>query len=274
MIKHILPVLALFLSQTIFSQNIIQGTVTNKKSGEPLAYVNIGIKGKNVGTVSDSKGNYELNIKDSNLTDALTFSMLGFEVKEISISALKIGEANNIKLNETAYKLDEVIITDKELKTRKSGVKARKDWTNSGFTSNELGNEIGTRININKVPAVIEKVKFRIAYSKFDTVFLRMNIYNVVDDEPSENLLKQNVFLTTTIKNGDVEVDLSQYNISIDSDIIVTLELVKHLGKGGLMFTSRKLSKGGVYFRNTSLGDWHKFVEFTIAMDVTTLVEK
>ena len=238
MIKHILPVLALFLSQTIFSQNIIQGTVTNKKSGEPLAYVNIGIKGKNVGTVSDSKGNYELNIKDSNLTDALTFSMLGFEVKEISISALKIGEANNIKLNETAYKLDEVIITDKELKTRKSGVKARKDWTNSGFTSNELGNEIGTRININKVPAVIEKVKFRIAYSKFDTVFLRMNIYNVVDDEPSENLLKQNVFLTTTIKNGDVEVDLSQYNISIDSDIIVTLELVKHLGKGGLMFTA------------------------------------
>ena len=58
--KIFLAICFLFLNFT-FSQITINGIVKSE-TNTPLQYVNIGIKNKNVGTISDEKGNFSITI--------------------------------------------------------------------------------------------------------------------------------------------------------------------------------------------------------------------
>lgn len=63
----------------------VSGTVIEAASGEPLAGVNIVVKGKVVGTVTDNEGQFELTIADTPpLT--LTFSFIGFRTEELQVT--------------------------------------------------------------------------------------------------------------------------------------------------------------------------------------------
>ena len=78
LLSVIIPIIlipALTFSQTTATINknstIIKGAVIEKISHMPLPYINIGINGKPIGTVSDSTGNYSLTIFIENLKDSL-----------------------------------------------------------------------------------------------------------------------------------------------------------------------------------------------------------
>ncbi|MEA4936666.1 MAG: TonB-dependent receptor [Paludibacter sp.] len=90
-------------NQSIPATHKIRGVVTDNR-GEPLVGVNIVIKGRNIGTISDINGDFEILVDDRS---ALQFSYLGFETQEV-----KVGRNNklNISLQETLNNLDEVIV--------------------------------------------------------------------------------------------------------------------------------------------------------------------
>ncbi|WP_028376183.1 SusC/RagA family TonB-linked outer membrane protein [Leeuwenhoekiella sp. MAR_2009_132] len=83
----------------------VSGTVTNASTGEPLIGVNVILKGTSKGVSTDLDGNYSI----SNVTSdaVLSFSFLGFENKEVSVSAQI---AINITLTPVANELDELVI--------------------------------------------------------------------------------------------------------------------------------------------------------------------
>ena len=60
----------------------IKGKVTNQ-NGDPISGASILIKGKQIGTITDSQGNYEIRLDEENET--LIFKMDGFEKQEIKI---------------------------------------------------------------------------------------------------------------------------------------------------------------------------------------------
>jgi ribosomal protein S8E len=73
-------------TSSVFAQTTnISGTVTEEGSKETLVGVNIVVKGKVIGTVTDLQGNFNLRVNQAPpLT--LIFSMVGFASKEVEIT--------------------------------------------------------------------------------------------------------------------------------------------------------------------------------------------
>jgi hypothetical protein len=63
---------------------LISGRVTDKEAKEPLAGVNILVKGTVTGTISDAKGNFSLKTK-LKFPFTIVFSMVGFEPQEFEV---------------------------------------------------------------------------------------------------------------------------------------------------------------------------------------------
>ncbi len=65
---YLLFICIIYLSDSFSQMYSVQ--LTNKDNGEPIAYANIGIVNKNIGTVSNTQGefNIELNSKYDNDT--------------------------------------------------------------------------------------------------------------------------------------------------------------------------------------------------------------
>ena len=61
--------------------NFVSGKVTNEK-GEPLELVAVIIRGKPVGTITDSSGNYKIQLEQAD--DTLVFTVQGYESQEMS----------------------------------------------------------------------------------------------------------------------------------------------------------------------------------------------
>jgi TonB-linked SusC/RagA family outer membrane protein len=78
--------LALIVCGTaVYAQNNqVSGTVTDATSGQPLAGVNILVKGTSQGTVTHKDGSYQLNVPS--LSDTLRFTFIGYATKNIPIN--------------------------------------------------------------------------------------------------------------------------------------------------------------------------------------------
>ena len=87
------------------AQNItVRGTVISSADNEPMIGATVKVKGTGTGTVTDFDGNYTINI-GKNAT--LVFSMIGYETIEEAVN----GRTNiNVKMNETANDLNEVVV--------------------------------------------------------------------------------------------------------------------------------------------------------------------
>ena len=60
------------------AQTGIKGIIKSENTKEILPYVNIGIIGKGVGTVSNDNGKFEISISKKHLRDSLKISMIGY----------------------------------------------------------------------------------------------------------------------------------------------------------------------------------------------------
>jgi outer membrane receptor protein involved in Fe transport len=100
--------MALFLSlgTTIaLAQTTISGTVTDADTKETLVGVNILVKGKVIGTITDLSGKFTLNVNQAP-PFTLVFSMVGFGSKEVEVT----GGVSNL-----AVELAEVTILGQEV---------------------------------------------------------------------------------------------------------------------------------------------------------------
>jgi hypothetical protein len=66
-----------FLTHSIYGQTYY-GLILNSETGLPIEYVNIGVFGKNIGTVSDNNGKYTLTVDPQYDDDTLLVSCIGF----------------------------------------------------------------------------------------------------------------------------------------------------------------------------------------------------
>lgn len=83
--KALLPVLVLLCgSVTLMAQTTITGTVKDGGNGEPLAGVNIVVKGRVIGTISNTDGQYNLKVNQAP-PFTLVFSFIGFATQEIEV---------------------------------------------------------------------------------------------------------------------------------------------------------------------------------------------
>lgn len=86
----------------------ISGTVTDAKSQEPLANANVSVYGTGIGTVSDERGHYSIELPVG--VYALTVSYIDFEDKVIDLEAYANGKVD-IVLDHVPVLLDEVLVS-------------------------------------------------------------------------------------------------------------------------------------------------------------------
>ncbi len=67
---------------------VIKGRIVDSDNKEALSYVNVGIPGKNIGTVSQKDGNFQIAVDPHLISDSLKISMAGYQSQTIPISDL------------------------------------------------------------------------------------------------------------------------------------------------------------------------------------------
>ena len=86
-------------------ETAVSGKVTSSDNGLGLPGVNIIVKGTTLGTVSDSDGNYSINVPSPE--SVLVFSAIGFTTKEVTVGSQSV---INITLEFDVIALSEVVV--------------------------------------------------------------------------------------------------------------------------------------------------------------------
>ncbi|MBO0951331.1 carboxypeptidase-like regulatory domain-containing protein [Fibrella forsythiae] len=265
--------LTIFLAhaQTIpaVSRARLSGRV-QRSDGTPLAFVNIGIPGTAVGTVSDEQGRYSLVLKpETNPADSVRFSMLGYGSGTYTVAVLQSEIANNVPvvLTEMAQQLAEVRVlasAGKAVGSSKIDTRMKNNMLIGSEPDQNLGSEVGRRFNLPGKPAVLTEYRAYVK-SNFKSVTLRVNIYEANNMRP---LLTRNVYVTLPEKHNDwITVDLAPYNIVASGDVVASLQWVRSEGKGTYLALPLQMPVFATHlYKYGSQNNWKKFRGMTTPM--------
>ena len=239
----------------------ISGYVLDAKTMEPLPFVNVGVLHRNTGTVTDLNGKFTLDRTNVLPSDSVKISLLGYQAAVYRVADLGPVLAANkgrIRLEPQVKHLKEVVVKPRKTKIITAGNTTDSRNMTMGFTSNDLGSEIGTVLKYRKKKAgKLETVNFNLAMNRFDRVLFRVNVYEFKDGKAGQNLLQEPLYLSAEIDAGTLTAELGSQEIYLTGDCLLTLEWIEDLGKKGLMF-SMGLLNGTTYARKTSHADWFR----------------
>jgi hypothetical protein len=238
--KNILSIIFLFIYLIVYPQGrTIAGQVLNYENNEPLTYVNIGIKDKTSGTVSNQNGSFKLLLSEKvNLKDSIIFSHIGYKTQTIKVSELENNEYPILLKPETNLLNEVTIVKTKTPKPKKIGRTSKGlGLMHTNFytyyekdVDDRLSKEIGMQLKINK-NCQIDSLTFNITSNDFKKLIFRVNFYKIENGLPTEILVYQNIIFEIENKYlGWFSVDLTPYDIYFEDttgDIAVTIQWVQ-----------------------------------------------
>ena len=101
-----ISILSFFSIIILAQEKTIKGKITDKESGEEIAYTNIGIEGTMYGTASDTDGLFELKIPDGYENATIYFSAVGYTNRIIVATEITGQEFVTISLEEQTYGIE------------------------------------------------------------------------------------------------------------------------------------------------------------------------
>ena len=209
------------------AQTSFKGKVLDANNQQAIEFVNIGVIGSNKGTVSNEQGLFSLkNISD---TASIKFSSIGYEAKTISATTLKINPT--VALHPVSYQVATVNINAQQFgQEKKIGKEIKRKNTIWGLPfSYYLGAEIGMRIKINQETS-IKSVHFGMHARSPDSILFRVNLYDYKNGKAGKNLITKNVYAYTHEVADYGTIDLSDLNIVVYDDVLLSLQIVKRDG--------------------------------------------
>ena len=102
----------LFLIVSFVSSAQVKGKITDQ-AGEPLPFVSIYIENTYIGTTSNEKGFYELNVQNQEQVK-LVFQYLGYKTQKHVLNLTKLPLNFDVSLEEENYNLNEVVLNSKD----------------------------------------------------------------------------------------------------------------------------------------------------------------
>jgi hypothetical protein len=266
MLRSTLLAFCLSLIITAALAQPISGRVTDARTGQPLPFVNIGVVGKALGTVSNEQGQYGLAFQEKLAADTVRVSYLGYRPQLLTLRQLQ-GQPN-LALTPAAVALAEVRVTkSRAWRDRTLGYAGNSETTTLHLDAKSLGAETGTVIYLKHRPTKVLQANFNVARNEVGTVTLRVNLYRLdAKGRPTnEKLLRREVILRTAANHGPISVDLTPDNLVLSEDFFLSLEWV-----GGASADAAALQKGlvfsagigyadnDIYYRSTSQASWER----------------
>lgn len=236
---HRLTVSVLLLLSTIscFSQVSIVGRISNNVDGNPIPYVNIGIERSPVGTLSNMDGSFQLSIPEKYLQDTVLFSALGYERQAIAIQSLMKNTTLKIVLQEKITTLDQITVRAKKSKGKSFMLGNR--FTKGGFLyadSLSAGAAMALLID-NKYPSYhadlhypfyLEKLNIFIDKNSISTFKMRVRFLDrdTLSGLPTIDLFAKDIIITSSIKKGWFDIDLTHFGLQIDKPFFLAIEWI------------------------------------------------
>ncbi|GMN11272.1 hypothetical protein MTsPCn9_11210 [Croceitalea sp. MTPC9] len=262
----------LLLSSICWSQDLILNGTVKGANNEKLAYVNIGIKHKNIGTISDENGQFSIRIHRDNKSDSLSFSYLGYRQLTFKISEIVEKNINEFILEEEPVSLDEVTITSKKTKEKKLGTTSYVSFVVGEIRADSSQNnnirEFAKRLKINK-PLKLIDVNIALKNVNISTAKFRVNFYSIRDNLPFRNIGTENIIIEKQIVNGWNTFDLKRFDLKFEAPVFITIEYLpqKYSEQEPFQYNGQLL--GSSITRSSSLGNWNITKGAKIAMYVT-----
>lgn len=266
-----------FFSPVVFGQEIskIDIRIRDRSVNEPIAFVNVGFVDKAIGSVSDERGNVNLTFNTDRIamSDIIQFSIIGYRTKQYSLKELiDILKKNNIiYLDRQFYDLTEVNISSKWGKKESYGsLETDPGVLGSWKDSQALGGEIATHIKLPNGKQKLTDVTCKLVGNASDSIKVRINVYDYKSRLPDKNLLNLSIFETISAQTGDYKIDLSPYDIIVNNDVVVSVELIKvYGGKVGFVLAGKN---GGCssFLRYVSQDKWIVIKGRCISLSVNT----
>jgi len=237
----------LFISLSGYCQNF-QGIVRDIKTQEVMPYANIGIRGKQIGGITDPQGSFSVNLAHAKPEDILVISYVGYTSKEFQVSKLALNKQHIIELTPSAHLLNEVVVRSKKdiIVLGNKGKSARH--TGWGDFTSSRGRAIGLLIPDYDIPVRVNSLFFHLDACEFDSVLVRINFFTQ-DSEQLTPLASQrkNIFQIIKQRKGWVEVRILDDIILDNTKAIVAIEWLDAWAK------PRSMEEGGSYVFTISL---------------------
>ena len=274
-----------FLPKCIFSQTVFKGVVTDADTGLSLPYVNIGFIAKGLGTVSDENGEFNFLFDPAKLSDldTLKVSSLGYKEYKLPFSKVLAQDMKytKIELEPDVVSLNEVVLTSSKRKKRSKtekmvgysfvGQLKNGSWEGDGA----LGGELVTKINVNKKKRELNAFYFYVLKNTSDSLLLRVNVYDGTTKVPEKKLSNKNITYTLKTKIGKVGIDLTPFNITVENDFSIGIELLKVYGDKIDLVVAGDDTPGVSYRRYISQGEWKRYSKDALTYFVsTTMLEE
>lgn len=210
----------------VCAQVRILGLVVDQQTKQPLAYVNIGIPGESIGTLSNPDGSFTIQVSTPYQNDSLLISHLGYAPQKLPLLTLKSAMVR-IELIPKAIQLPQVeVLAKRKQKLFNFGSKL----ANSSFIITDTlqaGSAMALLIENKfpqfhpklKTPFFIQTAAVQIASSTFSQYQLRIRLmeWDSLTELPGRDLLEHSVLIRSRRQQGGwLEADLSGYQIRID----------------------------------------------------------
>ena len=266
MLRFLLFVFGLLLAAAAVARaQLISGRVADAKTGQALPFVNIGVVGRALGTVSNEQGQYGLAFQEKLADDTVRVSYLGYRPRLLTLRQLRAQPA--VVLSPAAVALAEVRVRGKSRgwRDRTLGFDGNSESSTLSLQPQDLGAETGTVIYLKHRPTKVLRANFNVAYNQVGSVLLRVNLYRLdAKGRPTnEKLLRREVLVRTATPHGPLSVDLTPDDLLLDEDFFLSLEWVGGADAAalhqGLAFSAGLgYANNDVYFRTTSQADWQR----------------
>ena len=210
--KKLLIITFLLISNIGFSQ--LKSIIINSETKEKIPYVNIWVENENIGTTSNEKGKFELEIDGSKI---IIFSAIGFETKKILSDSIK----NVLELKPFVFELDEIVIKPRKQNRKLKIGKIRKSKIKAFYTSQAkpiiVTRYFGYKEKYNQT-TFLDKIRI-LTYSQFIDSKFNIKLYGINNEgKPEGYIYSENI--TGIAKKGKniTEVDISDLNIDFPKD--------------------------------------------------------
>ena len=268
----------LLFTCSVSAQIILKGKVVNSKTGEAIPYAAIGLLKAGVNTLSNENGFFELTLSSADAADSLSCYAIGFRQLNKPVGTIINQNIITIELTEEGFQLDEIEVSAKKLYDKKLGVTKYDKRNCSGFISlNDNWKGVETAIRLPNPDHRLYRVKdfafYIIKNTINDTLSFRLNFYSSNQYYPTRNILKKSIIFKTTLKQGEVKIDLSEHNIFAYDDFYVSMEcLMEKVSISEFCFAG-EISEPS-YVRESAFRKWKKVRGGGAAFNVTVLYSK
>ena len=161
-------------------------TVLSKSTGEPIIYASIGIVNRNLGTVSDSLGNFSLSVPGEFIDDSIRISSVGYIAKTFAVKDIN-SIPDTILLDDDMVMLNEIVVKPQKIRHKTAGRKGSGGFIYievEGYKAAGQGLAIPLKV---KERAWLKELGFTIMTDNkirpLSHMKFRVNVYRNEDDE-------------------------------------------------------------------------------------------